>query len=295
VRAQGERAVAMPTEGVTPGKPDARDFEFTAADFERVRYLIYSQAGIALSDQKQELVYGRLVRRVRVLGYTRFRDYLDALERDEGEEMQEFTNALTTNLTAFFREPHHFAILAQRLSQRASQGRCRIWCAAASTGEEAYSAAISMVEAFASWSPPGEILATDIDTTVLERAALGVYALERVAKLGPERTRRFFQKGVGANYGQVRVRKELRALVKFARLNLLDATWAVPAPLDAVFCRNVFIYFDKRTQRRILERMHSLLRLGGLLFVGHSEGLYHCADLFRPLGKTVYEPIAEDA
>ena len=269
----------------------AREFPFTSADFERVRSLIHQRAGIALGEHKQEMVYSRLARRLRDLRLDCFRSYLDRVQSDCGPEWDEFVNALTTNLTAFFREAHHFDTLRERLRGWASGRRCRIWCAASSTGEEPYSLAMTLVEAFSSWTPPAEVLATDIDSAALRRAERGVYAAERVKKLDAERTRRYFVKD-SADGTQLRVRPELRNLVSFQRVNLLSAQWPLSLPCDAIFCRNVLIYFDKATQRRIIERFLPLLRPEGLLFVGHSEGLFHCADLFRPLGKTVYEPIA---
>lgn len=271
----------------------AREFQFTTTDFERVRKLIYARAGISLSDQKQEMVYSRLARRLRSLNLGSFQDYLDLLERGAGEaEWDEFMNALTTNLTAFFRESHHFEILARHLPAWSAKRRVRIWCTASSTGEEPYSLAMTLVETYANWAPPAEIVATDLDTTVLSKADRGVYGIDRLEKMDPERLRRFFLRGTGAHDGQAKVRRELRALVRFERLNLLDPAWQVKGPFDAIFCRNVLIYFDKPTQRRIIERFRPMLHADGLLFVGHSEGLYHCTDMFRSMGKTVYEPIA---
>lgn len=273
-----------------------REFQFTSADFDRVRKLIYGRAGISLGEQKQEMVYSRLARRLRALDIPSFQAYLDMLQAGGNEaEWEEFTNALTTNLTAFFREAHHFDILAQRLPGWAARRRVRIWCTASSTGEEPYSLAMTLVETFSNWTPAAEIVATDLDTTVLAKADRGVYGMDRVEKIDPARTRRFFLRGTGGNEGHVRVRRELRALVTFERLNLLDPSWQVKGPFDAIFCRNVLIYFDKPTQRRIIERFRPMLQPDGLLFVGHSEGLYHCTDLFRSLGKTVYEPVASAA
>jgi len=266
-----------------------REFAFTAADFARVRTLIHARAGIALGEGKQEMVYSRLARRLRARGLTSFRCYLDLLEAGRGDsEWEAFTNALTTNLTAFFREAHHFEILAGRVPVWARQRRCRIWCAGSSSGEEPYSAAMTLVEAFSSWTPPGEILATDVDTAALGEAERGCYAIERLAKLSPERAKRF----VTMDAGEAQMRSELRRIVSFRRLNLLDREWPVGAAFDAIFCRNVLIYFDKATQRRIVERFRPLLRTDGLLFLGHAEGLYQCTDLFRSLGRTVYEPVA---
>jgi chemotaxis protein methyltransferase CheR len=275
-------------------RPAPREFLFTLADFERVRRLIRDRAGIALGEHKQEMVYSRLARRVRALKLTCFRSYLDRVEADTGAEWDEFTNALTTNLTAFFREGHHFDVLRERLRGWAAGRRRRIWCAASSTGEEPYSIAMAMVEAFSSWTPPCEVLASDVDTSALAKAERGVYPLERVKKLGSERMRRYFLRAA-PDGTQLKVRPELRALVSFQRVNLLSPHWPLVAPCDAIFCRNVLIYFDKATQRRIMERFLPLLRPEGLLFVGHSEGLFHCSDLFRSLGKTVYEPIANAA
>jgi chemotaxis protein methyltransferase CheR len=276
----------------TAVRPAPREFAFTATDFERVRRLIYARAGIALGEHKPEMVYSRLARRLRTLKLACFRSYLDLVEADQGAEWDEFVNALTTNLTAFFREAHHFDTLRDHLRSWATGRRLRIWCAAASTGEEPYSLAMTLVEAFSSWTPPAEVLATDVDTAALRKAAAGAYARERVAKLGEERMRRYFVKHAGADANLLEVRPELRSLVSFQRVNLLSPGWPLSLPCDAIFCRNVLIYFDKATQRRVIERFLPMLRPQGLLFVGHSEGLFHCADLFRSLGRTVYAPIA---
>jgi len=265
-----------------------REFQFTPADFERVRKLIYERAGIALTPVKQDMVYSRLARRLRAHGYTTFAQYLSHLERGDEQEWEIFTNSLTTNLTSFFREAHHFDLLAQQM--RGSKERpFRIWCSAASTGEEAYSLAITACEAFKSVTPPVSIFASDIDTNVLATAAKGVYAAERVEKMELERLRQFFFKGSGAQQGYVLVRPELQKLVSFARVNLLDARWPLTGPFDALFCRNVMIYFDKPTQYEILKKFKPLLRKDGRLYAGHSESFIHAADLFRSLGRTVYE------
>ncbi len=267
-----------------------REFEFTAADFERIRALIHQHAGIALSPVKQDMVYSRLARRLRAVGDRTFAQYLARLERDRGE-WETFVNSLTTNLTSFFREAHHFDILAERLKRIGDKRQIRIWCNAASTGEEPYSLAITACEAFDSFNPPVQILASDIDTSVLAVGEQGVYRQERVERLSPERLKRFFLRGTGVQEGQVRVRPELRRLIAFKRINLLDPVWPVQGPLDAIFCRNVMIYFDKATQYAILKRFAPLLRKDGALFAGHSESFMHASDLFRSLGRTVYQPI----
>jgi len=267
---------------------EQREFDFTKADFERIRALLYQHSGIALSEHKRDMVYARLTRRLRANGLRSFRDYLAKLETERGEEWEAFINSLTTNLTSFFREPHHFPVLAEHV--RGLRKRpIRLWCSASSTGEEPYTMAMTMVDAFSSFRPPVEIVATDIDTNVLDKAQSGVYTLERVEKLPPATLKRFFLKGKGAHEGLVRVRPELREMISFRQLNLLDARWPVDGAFDAIFCRNVMIYFDKETQYRILSRFAPLLETHGLLFAGHSESLHHAADLFRLRGKTVYE------
>ena len=263
-------------------------FEFTPRDFARVRTLIYRQAGIALSESKQEMVYSRLARRLRVKGLNTFEEYLDGLEsgRDSGE-WEAFTNALTTNLTSFFREAHHFPILAEHV--RNEQAPLSIWCSASSTGEEPYSIAMTVCEAFGSLTPPVTIVATDIDTNVLETAANGVYPIDRVEKMEQDRVKRFFLRGKGDRAGLVRVRPELRQLVTFKPLNLLAPSWPISGPFDVIFCRNVMIYFDKPTQGKILARFVPLMKPQGLLFAGHSENFLYASDAFKLRGKTVYE------
>lgn len=271
-----------------PRAPGGREFAFSMADFERVRKLIYQYAGISLSPIKQDMVYSRLARRLRATGAKSFVEYLDGLERGASDEWERFVNALTTNLTSFFREPHHFPIFAEHLKKIGTRRPINIWCCAASTGEEPYSIAITVAETFG--VPPSHvsILCSDLDTNVLATAERGVYPVERVDKLSPERLRRFFLKGTGTQEGMAAVRPEIRAMVKFQRINLLDASWPARGPLDIIFCRNVMIYFDKPTQYKILSRFAPLMQPDGLMFAGHSESFLHAADLFKSLGKTVY-------
>ena len=267
-----------------------REFQYLPDDFERVRALIYQHTGIRLKVSKEHMVYSRLARRLRATEHLKFGDYLDFAESD-AREWQNFINALTTNLTAFFREPHHFSILSNYLKKTAhspSPNCVSLWCAAASTGEEAYSMAMTAVEAFGTLTPPVKILATDLDTQVLEIAQAGVFALDRVKKLPADQLKRFFLKGEGESQGYVKVREELRALITFRQLNLLDPEWNLRTPFSAIFCRNVMIYFDKPTQYKILKKFVPLLRADALLFAGHSENFYHATDLFTACGKTVY-------
>lgn len=274
-----------------PVTPDAteREFAFTTADFDRVRKLIYGHAGISLSAAKQDMVYSRLARRLRETRLKSFGEYLDLLERGDKSEWEKFVNSLTTNLTSFFREPHHFPILADHLKKLQGRSPIKIWCCAASTGEEPYSIAMTVVETFGSFGAPVSIYASDLDTNVLETAAKGIYAFDRVDKVSPERLNRFFIKGAGTQDGSYTVKPELRRMINFQRLNLLEPNWAIRGPLDVLFCRNVMIYFDKPTQHKILTRFAPLMNESGLLFAGHSESFLHSADLFRSLGKTVYE------
>ena len=271
----------------------SKEFDFTARDFERVRVLIHQRAGIALADSKQEMVYSRLARRLRAIGMASFSVYLDELEAGrDNDEWQAFTNALTTNLTSFFREAHHFPLLADHLKKHS--GQLELWCSASSTGEEPYSMAMTACEVFNTLTPPVHIVATDIDTNVLTTAANGVYTEDRLDKMSPERARRFFQKGKNDQAGMVRVRQELRQMVTFKKLNLLSGDWPVKGPFDAIFCRNVMIYFDKPTQGKILNRFAPLLKPDGILFAGHSENFLYVTDAFKLRGKTVYELAGSD-
>ena len=266
-----------------------REFHFTTNDFDRVSRLIYDHAGISLSATKEDMVYSRLARRLRVTGLASFNEYLALLDDENDAEWEAFVNALTTNLTSFFREAHHFPVLAEHVKKQREKHAVTLWCSASSTGEEPYSMAMTMVDLYQSYTPPVKILATDLDTSVLEKAAAGIYPLERLEKLPQDTLKRFFLKGTGSNAGQAIVRPELRNMITFRQLNLLDAPWPMRGPFDAIFCRNVMIYFDKQTQHRILQKFTPMLQPDGLLFAGHSESFHHAADLFKLRGKTVYE------
>ncbi|MGV7209790.1 CheR family methyltransferase [Oxalobacteraceae bacterium A2-2] len=269
-------------------KDTVKEFDFHARDFERVRALIYKRAGISLADSKQEMVYSRLARRLRATGISSFAKYLDELEAGHlGEEWEAFTNALTTNLTSFFREAHHFPLLAEHI--RNKREPLSIWCSASSTGEEPYSIAMTVCETFNTLTPNCQIIATDIDTNVLATAANGVYTMDRLDKMSAERQRRFFLKGKGDREGMVRVRNELRNMITFKQLNLLADGWPVSGQFDAIFCRNVMIYFDKATQRKILSRFVPMMKPDALLFAGHSENFLYVSESLKLRGKTVYE------
>lgn len=267
----------------------SREFQFTTQDFQRVRKMIYEHAGISLGDSKQELVYSRLSRRLRATGINTFAEYLKRLEQNDAKEWEAFANSLTTNLTSFFREQHHFPLLAEQMKKIGRSHPIVLWCSASSTGEEPYSMAMTAIEAFNTFTPPVKIIATDIDTNVLDAARKGIYTLDRVEKLDKELIKKFFFRGTGEQQGYVKVRPELQSMISFRKLNLLDVIWPIRDKVDAIFCRNVMIYFDKETQLAILKKMAPLLRSEGLLYAGHSENFYHADAYFKLRNKTVYE------
>ncbi|WP_297752108.1 CheR family methyltransferase [Hydrogenophaga sp.] len=277
------RSTAAATDGPLA---EGREFIWSDADFTRIKALIYKKAGISLHDGKHAMVYSRVSRRLRETGHGSFKSYLDWLEQHDGGEWQEFINALTTNLTAFFREQHHFGILADLLAARRTHD-WRIWCSAASTGEEPYSIAMTAAETL---GPQGRfhIVNSDIDTQVLATAQRGIYKADGVKGLSAERMQRFFMRGKGGNAGLMRVKPELQKHMGFQTVNLIHEL-PFHEPFDAVFCRNVMIYFDAATQRQVLERIHRVMKPGGMLFVGHAENFSDARNLFALRGKTVYE------
>jgi len=259
-------------------------------DFRRVARLTQERTGIMLNESKKELVFSRLSRRLRVLGLDAFDTYLDRVEGGDEGELEEFINALTTNLTAFFREPHHFEMLGgpvlQEIRRLNPNGPLKVWSAGCSTGEEPYSIAMTLAEALPS-PDDVRILATDIDSRVVEHADAGVYDAKRVTGIPRARQKRWLLRGKGANEDRVKIRDELRAMVHFRQLNLFDP-WPMKGPLDVIFCRNTLIYFDKPTQKQLVERFATLLRPEGYLFIGHSESLFRVTEDFRLLEQTLY-------
>ncbi len=274
---------------MSPASARVREFPLSASEFDEIRRLVLEHTGIALAASKRELVYSRLVRRLRRLKLDGFRAYIALLSRGETAELEQFTNAITTNLTSFFREPHHFdylseTVLPQIERKNASTRRLRIWSAGCSTGEEAYSIAIALLEAkarFRGWDV--RILATDLDSQVIATAAAGEYAIERLEKLSAARRSWFGELDGGCAVAG----KELKSLVSFRRLNLLH-DWPFKGSFDVIMCRNVVIYFDRSTQCALFERMAARQRASDHLFIGHSESLYKVCASYELIGKTIY-------
>ena len=268
------------------------EFTFTSADFEQVRDLIYQHAGISLNPGKQAMVYSRLSRRLRESGHGSFHAYLHWLRAAQDAtaqgEWQEFINCLTTNLTSFFREEHHFHALAKDLADRSGRP-LRIWCNAASTGEEPYSIAMTVLETLGPQCQVS-IVATDIDTQVLATAKRGVYEVD-ARGLSPQRQQRFFMRGSKRNAGLMRVKPEVARLVEFKPFNLIGRTWQADQAYDLVFCRNVMIYFDNPTQRQVLQQLHGVMQPDGLLYVGHSENFTDSRQWFHLRGQTIYQRV----
>jgi chemotaxis protein methyltransferase CheR len=274
-----------------------REFEFTHDDFNFLRKISNQRTGIVVSDDKFDMFYSRLSRRVRKLGMSTFKEYCNLIRDDQdGEEMVELINSITTNLTAFFRENHHFEYLAKTvipelLNKNKDKRQINIWSAGCSTGEEPYSISIVLQESLnniQNWK--SEIIATDIDSNVLARAASGIYALERVTGLPQNRLKLWFQKGSGEKSGMVRVKPVLRQRIKFGQLNLMQ-NWMLEFPQDVIFCRNVIIYFDKESKISLINSFADSLNDGGYLFIGHSESLFKLTDRFELIGQTIYRKI----
>ncbi len=274
------------------------DYVLTDVEFNRIRELVREYTGIALSDAKRQLVFGRLVRRLRALGLSDFSEYIRLLEQADPVELEEFTNAITTNLTSFFREAHHFEHLAgtllPELSARMSgSGRLRIWSSACSTGEEPYSIAMVLREQRELLAGiDTKILATDLDSNVLATAAGGCYAPDRLQSMAKVRMEKFFRHGNGDMHGKFKVDASLQELIAFKQLNLMNE-WPMRGPFDVIFCRNVVIYFDKATQKVLFDRMAELQRPGDYLYLGHSESLNRVSERYELVGRTIYRRIGE--
>lgn len=267
-----------------------REFLMTEQDFIYLRGKVQRLAGIVLSEQKRELVYSRLARRLRILKLDRFSDYCQLLESNQGAvELGHFINALTTNLTSFFREKHHFDFLQQKLLpdwlQRApADARLMLWSAGCSTGEEPYSIAMLVAQALQGRRNSARILATDLDTEVLATAAAGLYRNERLAEIPTDLVRRWCKL---TEDNRIQMAPELKSLIEFKTLNLIQP-WPLKGSMDVIFCRNVVIYFDKPTQQKVFEQFYQVLNPGGYLCLGHSESLGAMQSQFEVLGHTLF-------
>jgi chemotaxis protein methyltransferase CheR len=272
-----------------------REFHYTDKDFNVVKKLVSEQTGIHLTDAKKDLVYGRLSKRIRRLGLSSFREYIEYVKQDHEQELINFINAITTNLTSFFRENHHFEYLGNTLLPRIVETnddtrKIRIWSAGCSTGEEPYSIAMAILEKLSSPNWDVKILATDLDTNVIQTGKNGVYPIEKIVGLDKERKQRWFLNGSGKNLGKVKVSSELQEMITFKQLNLMN-TWPMQGKFDAIFCRNVVIYFDKPTQKILFDRFANIMADSGTLFIGHSETLFKVSTRFKAIGNTIYQKL----
>jgi chemotaxis protein methyltransferase CheR len=276
-----------------PPEQGSREFAFSDEDFTALRALVHRITGISLAETKRNLVYGRLSRRLRVLRLESFAQYRRLLESEpDGLEMVEFCNAITTNLTSFFRESHHFDYLRQQLlaplvNARPGQ-RLRIWSAGCSTGEEPYSIAMTVCEALGD-NPKLDIkiLATDLDSNVLARARSGTYSADHVKGINAGHLAKYFDKVDNNGVSAYVVKPLVSRLITFKQLNLMHEL-PMRGPLDVIFCRNVVIYFDKDTQRKLFQRFARLQRPRDHLFIGHSESMFKVSDAYTLIGKTIY-------
>lgn len=298
-RTESGRGLSAAIPGLTdaPEAIESGAFQLTDADFDWLRRVASEHSGIKLPEGKRTMIYSRLAKRLRALGLKKFSEYRKLLDRGDQAEFAQFINALTTNLTAFFREPYHFDHLCQEVlpalvSERRSGRRVQLWSAGCSTGEEPYSLSMAVRTALQELGGDWDyrIRATDLDTTVLATASAGIYSVERVEGLEQAALRRWFLRGAGSFRGQVRVKPELQAPIRFEQVNLVKE-WSVSEPLDVIFCRNVVIYFDKATQKRLFDRFADALHPGGYLYIGHSESLFQVTDRFVLVGKTTYQKV----
>jgi len=269
-----------------------REFKFTKTDFDFLRKISNDHTGILVPDDKFNMFYSRLSKRLRKLELTSFKEYCTYLENNSEQEFTEFINAVTTNLTSFFREKHHFdylkeTLIPELLQKNNSKKTIRVWSAGCSTGEEPYSIAMTLLENVPSdWDI--KILATDLDTHVLETASTGIYSIDSVKGLDKSTLRCWFKKGKGLNNDKVKLNKECQSIIQFRHLNLMQ-DWPIKNIVDFIFCRNVLIYFNKETKKKLVARYSKLLTPGSRLFIGHSESLHQLKTDFKLIGKTIYK------
>jgi chemotaxis protein methyltransferase CheR len=278
------------TEEAPKREPNAREFQMSKQNFTVISEVIYKYSGIVLKDIKEDMVYNRISRRVRKTGSLGFDDYLAMALQQESVEFTHFVNAITTNFTSFFRESHHFDFIKNTAipewKSNPHRKKLRIWSAGSSTGEEAYSIAMTLNDQIPNaWD--AKILATDLDTNVVAQGESGVYSPDRVSDLSSKLVSQYFDKIGGGEKERVQVKKSLRNMTFFKPLNLLQ-DWPMSGQFEMIFCRNVVIYFDKPTQKLLFNRFADLLSPGGYLIIGHAESMYKLSDRFTSIGNTVY-------
>lgn len=272
----------------------AREFKFTRDDFDHLRKLVTQNTGIVADEDKYTMYYSRLARRLRQLGLKNFAEYRFFLDRNRETELIELVNSVTTNLTSFFRENHHFNFLKESVIpeiKKRGNRKLRIWSAGCSTGEEPYSIAITLAQAipdYKSWDI--KILASDLDTNVVKIASNALYEDSRVEDIDQAVVTSYFNKGKDNESGIFRVNPELVNMIEFRQMNLLN-NWPYMDKMDFIFCRNVVIYFDKPTKNRLVDRYADQLLDKGYLFMGHSESLFKSTQRFKLLGKTIYQKL----
>lgn len=262
-----------------------KEFQFTRHHFNRLRTLAYEYSGINVTDDKYEMYYARLAKRLRKLSIKDFNQYISKVENDP-LEFKEFINSITTNVTSFEREPYHFEFLKKQIRERQIDS-LSIWSAGCSSGEEPYSIIINLYELAQEYRIPFTLLGTDLDTDVLKKAADGVYPLKAIEAYRRETKKMFFQKGTNKNEGFCRVKKRYRDLIKYQQLNLVK-DWQLGMTFDIIFCRNVMIYFENDTKQKLVQKYAEHLEPNGLLFLGHSESISKTNTTFDNVGKTIY-------
>jgi chemotaxis protein methyltransferase CheR len=285
-------AAASPNSGAVAAEPQ-REFAFSNADFQFLARLAYEHAGISLAESKRNLVYGRLSRRLRALGLTSFGQYREYLEGDDSE-IERFINSISTNHTKFFREAHHFAHFRTGVAETFAQQdqkkiarRLRVWSAGCSSGEEPYTIALVLRREMTDLNRHDvRILATDIDTDILAKASRGEYSAEALDHV-PDPFCRYFKPTEESDGATIRIAREVRSLITFRPLNLMES-WPMKGPFDAIFCRNVMIYFDAPTKSKLIERFIRLIKPGGWLYIGHSESLLGSHPGLHLMGRTIY-------
>ena len=274
----------------------SREFSFSRKEFDKLRKIANEYTGIVVSDDKYDMYYARLTKRLRALGLASFAAYIQYLQQNQTTEFTPFIDSITTNLTSFYREKHHFDqlkkdIIPALLNSSGFDKKIRVWSAGCSTGEEPYTIAMTLLEVLT--SSPGvsaRILASDIDTTVLQRAASGVYEIGRTDGLDKDILKRWFLRGKGSKQGYVRVSPMLQKIIEFRQFNLIR-DFPIKEKFNIIFCRNVVIYFDRPTKTQLINHFADHLADDGILILGHSESMQGISSRFRSIGKTVYRKL----